>query len=161
MGIIFPLQAAESGEEGVGRWRVKERRQIPGGIEENAHHTGKVTERQLRRKIRIQNQRGWAEGCSSKKVGVFLPPFPFKRNCFHLFACLIFKWLFKVQFYFELQVCCACDSNHLLWICTFSMNSSVSTFFFYLHIWKIVFKIKNSIDLHLGNFRKWKHNNAE
>lgn len=42
---------------------------------------------------------GWTEDCSFKKVGVFLPLFSFKLNCFHLFAYFIFKWFFKVQFY--------------------------------------------------------------
>lgn len=78
--------------------KEEEKRQIPGGSEENTHHTGKVTERQLSRKIGIQNQWGRTEDCSSKKADVFLPLFPFKQNCFHLFAYFIFKWFFKVQF---------------------------------------------------------------
>lgn len=141
---------------------MKEKRQITGGGEENTHHTGKVTKKYLRRKIGIQNQWRWTEDCSSKKVGVYLTLLPFKLNCFHLFACLIFKWFLKVWFdSFTVYVYCACDSNHPLWTCTFSRNSSVSAFFFYTHIWKIVFKIINTIDLHLGNFRKWKLNNTK
>lgn len=53
MGIIFPLKVAESEGEGIRRWRVKEeeKKEIPEGSEENTHHTGKVTEKQLRRKL--------------------------------------------------------------------------------------------------------------
>lgn len=41
---------------------------------------------------------------------------------------------------------------HLVWIVLV---------FFYLHIWRVVFKMVKSIDLHLGVFRKRKHYHVE
>lgn len=57
----------------------EEKRQVPGGSEEYAPHTGKVTERQLRRMIGNPNQWGGTEDCTSEKAGeqrslkVFVP----------------------------------------------------------------------------------------
>lgn len=73
------------------------------------------------------------------------------------FLCFIFKCFFQDPVLFQLYVCYAYGSNHLVYICIFSMDNSVCTSFFYLHKWRIVFKMVNSIDFRWGDFRKWKH----
>ena len=79
--------------------KEEEKRQVPEGSEENTQHTGKVTERQLRRMMGIQNQWRGTEDCTSKKAGgqrslkVFIPHHASARM-WHYFQLLLraFTW---------------------------------------------------------------------
>lgn len=98
------------------------------------------------------------------KSSIFLPLCVFLPLCFfklkfsfllfvlflNVFARQSFIW---VYIYAMLMIA-------IIWF-TFAHLVWIVLVFFYLHIWRIVFKMVKSIDLHLGIFRKRKHYHVE
>lgn len=98
------------------------------------------------------------------KSSIFLPlcvflPLCFFKLKFSFFLFVLFLNVFARQSFIWVYIY-AMLMIAIIWF-AFAHLVWIVLAFFYLHIWRVVFKTVKSIDLHLGIFRKWKHYHVE